>query len=220
MMEELLDEYPGRDVEIWYSPTRRHDPLRNDFIGAAGTGIAFVPVRDADIKDLRAYEAVKYDETGYVQEVADIGGMKWDEYADEDGTVSVLWLSNKSYRILTDPDISRVSAISPRLIRKYDEFIAVQLQWGKDRHEGNDWNEDSHYEKDDELEMLEPRVRAEIIPLTECNLDQLWAEEFYFVGENELHDLPFELNLNWMGEESFEEHYGHPNAKILVAACI
>lgn len=45
MIEDLLAEYPGRDVEIWYSPTRRHDPLRNDIISTARGDIAFVPVR-------------------------------------------------------------------------------------------------------------------------------------------------------------------------------
>ena len=34
-IEKLLAENPGRDVEIWYSPTRRHDPMRNDFISTA-----------------------------------------------------------------------------------------------------------------------------------------------------------------------------------------
>ncbi len=136
-IEELLAEYPGRDVEIWYSPTRRHDPLRNDFISTARGDIAFVPVRDVDIRDLRAYEAVVYDEVGYVREVADIGGMEWSEYADEDGTVTVLWLSSKSYRILTDPDIRQVSAILPELSRKYSEFIAVRLLWGE-RQAGRD----------------------------------------------------------------------------------
>lgn len=68
--------------------------------------------------------------------------------------------------------------------------------------------------------MLEPRVRAEIIPLTKCNLDQLWAEDYYLVGENDYHDLPFELDFDWFGNESFEEHYGDLNAKILVAVCI
>lgn len=68
--------------------------------------------------------------------------------------------------------------------------------------------------------MLEPRVHAEIIPLTKCHLDQLWAEEFYFVGENDYQDLLFELDLEWFRNESFEEHFGRPNAKILVAVCI
>lgn len=219
-IEELLAEYPGRNVEIWYSPTKRHDPLRNVFIGAAGGDIAFDPVRDADIKDLRAYEAVEYDEAGYAHEVADIGGMEWEEYADEDGTVTVLWLSHKSYRILTDPDIRKVSDISPELIRNYDDFIAIRLLWGKDKYDENDRDEDFHYEEDDESELLEPRVRAEIIPLTKDNMDQLWAEKLYFVGENSLQDLPFELDLDWLGDESFEDHFGHPNAKILVAVCI
>lgn len=219
-IEELLAEYPGRDVEIWYSPTRRHDPLRNDFISTARGDIAFVPVRDVDIKDLRAYEAVVYDEVGYVREVADIGGMEWDEYADEDGTVTVLWLSSKSYRILTDPDICQVSAILPEFSRKFSEFIAVRLLWGKDREEDIDRDEDFQYEKDDELEMLEPRVRAEIIPLTKCHLDQLWTEAIYFVGENDYQDLPFELDLDWFGDESFEEHFGRSNAMIMVAVCI
>lgn len=218
-IEELLAENPGRDVEIWYSPTRRHDLLHNVPIYAGGDTV-FVPVRDVEIEDLRTYGAEKYDYVGYVHEVADIGGIDWDEYADEDGTVTVLWLSHKSFRILTDPDIRQVSAILPEFSRKYSEFFALRLLWGKDREEDINRDEDFQYEKDDELEMLEPRVRAEIIPLTKCHLDQLWAEEFYFVGENDLQDLPFELDLDWLGDETFEEHYGDPNAKILVAVCI
>lgn len=218
-IEELLAENPGRDVEIWYSPTKRHDPLRNVLIYAGGDTV-FVPVRDVEVEDLRAYGAEKYDHVGYVHEVADIGGIEWDEYADEDGTVTVLWLSHKSFRILTDPDIRQVSAILTEFSWKYSEFIAVRLIWGKERQEEINRDEDFQYEKDEELEMLEPRVRAEIIPLTKCHLDQLWAEEVYFVGENNYQDLPFELNLEWFGNESFEEHFGRPNAKILVAVCI
>ncbi len=218
-IEELLAEYPGRDVEIWYSPTRRHVPLRNVLIYAGGDTV-FVPVRDVEIEDLRAYGAEKYDHVGYVHEVADIGGIDWDEYADEDGTVTVLWLSHKSFRILTDPDIRQVSTILPEFSRKYNEVIAVRLLWGKDREEDIDRDEDFQYEKDDELEMLEPRIRAEIIPMTKCNLDQLWAEDYYLVGANDYQDLPFELDLDWFGDESFEEHFGHLNAKILVAVCI
>ena len=219
-IEELLAENPGRNVEIWYSPTRRHDPLRNEFISTARGDIAFVPVRDADIKDLRAYEAVEYDEVGYAHEVADIGGIEWDEYADEDGTVTVLWLTHKSYRILRDPDIRQVCAILPEFSREYSEFIAVRFLREEDRQEEIDQDEGSLYDEDEELEMPGSRVHAEIIPLTKCRLDQLWAEEFYFVGENDLQDLPFELDLHWLGDESFEGHYGAPNAKILVAVCI
>lgn len=219
-IKELLAEYPGRDVEIWYSPTRRHEPLRNDFISTARDDIAFVPVRDVDIRDLRAYEAVVYDEVGYVREVADIGGIEWDEYADEDGTVTVLWLTHKSYRILRDPDIRQVCAILPEFSLEYSEFIAVRFLREKDRQEEIDQDEGSLYDEDEELEMPGSRVHAEIIPLTKCRLDQLWAEEFYFVGENDLQDLPFELDLHWLGDESFEGHYGAPNAKILVAVCI
>ena len=219
-IEDLLAENPGRDVEIWYSPTRRHDPMRNDFISTARGDIAFVPVRDVDIRDLRAYEAVKYDEVGYVREVVDIGGMAWDEYADEDGTVTVLWLSHKSYRILKDPDIRQVSTLLPEFSRAYSEFIAVRLLRGKDRQEEIYRDEDFQYEKDDELEVPGSRVHAEIIPLAKCNPDELWAEDYYLVGEEDLQDLPFRLDLDWFGEESFEEHYGDPNAKILVAVCI
>ena len=222
-IEELLAENPGRDVEIWYSPTRRHDPMRNDFISTARGDIAFVPVRDVDIRDLRAYEAVEYDEVGYVREVVDIGGMAWDEYADEDGTVTVLWLSHKSYRILKDPDIRQVSTLLPEFSREYSEFIAVRLLREKDRQEGIDRDEDflyEEYEEGEELEVPSSRVHAEIIPLTKCNPDQLWAEDYYLVGEKDLQDLPFKLDLDWLGEESFEEHYGDPNAKILVAVCI
>lgn len=219
-IEELLAENPGRDVEIWYSPTRRHDPMRNDFISTARGDIAFVPVRDVDIRDLRAYEAVEYDEDGYVREVVDIGGMAWDEYADEDGTVTVLWLSHKSYRILRDPDIRQVSTLLPEFSRAYSEFIAVRLLRGKEWQEEIDRDEDFQYEKDEDLEVPGSRVHAEIIPLAKCNPDQLWAEDYYLVGEKDLQDLPFDLDLDWLGEESFEEHYGDPNAKILVAVCI
>ena len=219
-IEELLAEYPGHNVEIWYSPTRRHDPLRNEFISTARGNIAFVPVRDVDIRDLRAYEAVEYDEVGYAHEVADIGGMAWDEYADEDGTVTVLWLSHKSYRILRDPDIRQVSTLLPEFSREYNEFIAVRLLRGKDRQEEIDRDEGFMYDEDEELEMPCSRVHAEIIPLKKCKPDELWAEDYYLVGEKDLQDLPFDLDLDWLGEESFEEHYGDPNAKILVAVCI
>lgn len=219
-IEELLAEYPGRNVEIWYSPTRRHDPLRNEFISTVRGDIAFVPVRDADIKDLRAYEAVEYDEVGYAHEVTDIGGMAWDEYADEDGTVTVLWLSHKSYRILRNPDIRQVSTLLPEFSREYSEFIAVRLLRGKDRQEEIGRDEDFQYEKDEELEVPGSRVHAEIIPLKKCNPDELWAEDYYLVGEEDLQDLPFRLDFDWFGEESFEGHYGDPNAKILVAVCI
>lgn len=173
-IEELLAENPGRDVEIWYSPTRRHDPMRNEFVSTARGDIAFVPVRDVDIRDLRAYEAVEYDEVGYVREVIDIGGMAWDEYADEDGTVTVLWLSHKSYRILRDPDIRQVSALLPEFSRVYSEFIAVRLLRGKDRQEEIDRDEGflyEEYKEEEELEMPCSRVNAEIIPLTKCNPD-------------------------------------------------
>ena len=219
-IEELLAENPGRDVEIWYSPTRRHDPMRNDFISTARRDIAFVPVRDVDIRDLRAYEAVEYDEVGYAREVVDIGGMAWDEYADEDGTVTVLWLSHKSYRILKDPDICQVSTLLPAFSREYREFIAVRLLREKHRQEEIDQDEGFLYEEGEELEMPCSRVHAEIIPQKKCNPDELWAEDYYLVGEKDLQDLPFRLDLDWFGEESFEEHYGDPNAKILVAVCI
>ena len=214
-IEELLAEYPGRNVEIWFSLTRRHDPKHNDFISTARGDIAFVPVRDVNIKDLRAYEAVEYDEAGFAHEVADIGGMKWEEYADEDGTVTVFWLSYKSYRILTDPDIRQVSAILPKLYRQYSEFIAVRLLCVRDRREEIDWDEDFQYDKDD-LEIFEPQVRAEIIPLTKCNLDLFWAEAYYFVREKDIKNLPF----HWSGDKSFEKHFSHTNVKILVAVCI
>ena len=194
--------------------------MRNDFISTARGDIAFVPVRDVDIKDLRAYEAVEYDEVGYVREVVDIGGMAWDEYADEDGTVTVLWLSHKSYRILKDPDILQVSTLLPEFSRACREFIAVRLLREKDRQEEIDRDEDFQYEKDEELEVPGSRVHAEIIPLAKCNPDELWAEDYYLVGEKDLQHLPFNLDLDWLGEESFEEHYGDPNAKILVAVCI
>ena len=194
--------------------------MRNDFISTARGDIAFVPVRDVDIKDLRAYEAVEYDEVGYVREVVDIGGMAWDEYADEDGTVTVLWLSHKSYRILKDPDIRQVSTLLPEFSRACSEFIAVRLLREKDRQEEIDRDEDFQYEKDEELEVPGSRVHAEIIPLAKFNPDELWAEDYYLVGEKDLQHLPFNLDLDWLGEESFEEHYGDPNAKILVAVCI
>ena len=219
-IEELLAEYPGRNVEIWYSPTRRHDPMHNEFISTSRGDIAFVPVRDVDIRDLRAYEAVEYDEVGYAHEVADIGGMAWDEYADEDGTVTVLWLSHKSYRILRDPDICQVSTLLSAFSREYSEFIAVRLLREKDRQEEIDQDEGFLYEEGEELEMPGSRVHAEIIPQKKCNPDELWAEDYYLVGENDIQDLPFHLDLDWFGEESFEEHYGDPNAKILVAVCI
>lgn len=201
-IEELLAENPGRDVEIWYSPTRRHDPMRNDFISTARGDIAFVPVRDVDIRDLRAYEAVEYDEVGDAREVVDIGGMAWDEYADEDGTVTVLWLSHKSYRILKDPDIRQVSTLLPEFSREYSEFIAVRLLREKDRQEGIDRDEDflyEEYEEGEELEVPSSRVHADI-PLTKCNPDQLWAEDYYLVGEKDLQDLPFKLDLDWLSQ--------------------
>lgn len=222
-IEELLAENPGHDVEIWYSPTRRHDPMHNEFICTSRGDIAFVPVRDVDIKDLRAYEAVKYNGIRYAYQVAGISGMAWSECADEDGSVTVLWLTHKSYRILRDPDIRQVSTLLPEFSRECSEFIAVRLLRENDRQEEIDLDEDFMYEKneeDEELEMPGSRVNAEIIPLTKCNPDQLWAEDYYLVGEKDLQDLPFRLDLDWFGEESFEEHYGDPNAKILVAVCI
>lgn len=224
-IKEIIDNYrEGGPLEVWYSPTRHHRPASNILVwDNASCSPGFEFVRDVNIEDLWADSVELFkSEPDYVNAVQEISMFTWEEYSGVTGCVLVIWLSSLSHRILTDPSINRVYDIRLDRIGQYSELIAVRIPKQKkafidDEDEYGVYAPESDDFGDSDSNYTEIRPSAKIVSLPRDLLDKKWAQDYYLVGENDMDTLPFTINdLSWTKEESFEEHYGRPDASILI----
>ena len=219
-IKDIYDKYrdTGIIIEIWYSSSPRN-LLEQNICVEHGYGYNHLPVRDVDIQDLWAYEYEECDEFQYDMHV-DQNDIEWELYADGQPIVVVIWLTHLSYRILYDdsPDFKRVSDLRLENIGQYSELVVIKRlrnQYEEDEDEYYPVGDEDDYSSDDYYEVR--KKGAEVVSAPRDVLDKMWTDEHYLINENDLREFPYDLDLDWMDEETFEEHYGKADACILVA---
>ena len=218
-IRDIYDKYrdTGIIIETWYSSSSRHRAGNNICVDN-GYEYDQSPVRSVDFQELWAYGYEECDEAQYDREV-DENDIDWDLYADGHPTVVIIWLTHLSYRILYDdsPAFMRVLDLRHELIGQYSELVVIK------RHSRN-WDEedeDEYYPVGDDddywMDCDQPKIEAEVVSAPRDVLDKMWTDEQYLISEKGLREFPYDLDLEWMDEETFEEHYGKADACILVA---
>ena len=201
-INEILKKHLEHDIpfEVWYSPSNRHDPLINIPISRGFEILDLDEFIRPDVKldDLLFVDVVEYDEASFAQEVLDLYDTKWTDYTNGHETVLVLWLSEDSYHILTDPSIKSVSEICDELKGKFADVVGIRPP-----------RVQSIYNSIDGL----PYAGVVHMPIT--RYDKFWAEKYYLLGEDDMDDLPYDIHVNWLKDESFEDLFGSPDARIL-----
>lgn len=224
-IRDIYDKYrdTGIIIEIWYSSSPRN-LLEQNICVEHGYGYNHLPVRDVDIQDLWAYEYEECDEFQYDMHV-DQNDIEWELYADGQPIVVVIWLTHLSYRILYDdsPDFKRVADLRIENIGQYSELVVIKRLTQNQYEKEEEYYEDEYYPVgDDDNYLMDdydyvPKKDAEVISAPRDVLDKMWTDENYLINEKDLREFPYELDLDWMDEETFEEHYGKADACILVA---
>ena len=224
-IRDIYDKYrdTGIIIEIWYSSSPRN-LLEQNICVEHGYGYNHLPVRDVDIQDLWAYEYEECDEFQYDMHV-DQNDIEWELYADGQPIVVVIWLTHLSYRILYDdsPDFKRVEDLRIENIGQYSELVVIKRLSRNKYEKEEEYYEDEYYPVgDDDNYWMEddyevPKKDAEVVSAPRHVLDKMWTDENYLINEKDLREFPYELDLDWMDEETIEEHYGKADACILVA---
>lgn len=220
-IRDIYDKYrdTGIIIEIWYSSSPRN-LLEQNICVEHGYGYNHLPVRDVDIQDLWAYEYEECDEFQYDMHV-DQNDIEWELYADGQPIVVVIWLTHLSYRILYDDSSSfmRVADLRLEYIGQYSELVVIKRlarnQYEEDEDEYYPVGDEDDYSSDDYYEVR--KKGAEVVSAPRDVLDKMWTDEHYLINENDLREFPYDLDLDWMDEETIEEHYGKADACILVA---
>lgn len=224
-IRDIYDKYrdTGIIIETWYSSSSRHRAGNNICVDT-GYGYDEFPVRSVDFQELWAYGYEECDEAQYDREV-DENDIEWEVYADGHPIVVIIWLTHLSYRILYDdsPDFKRVEDLRIENIGQYSELVVIKRLSRNKYEKEEEYYEDEYYPVgDDDNYWMEddyevPKKDAEVVSAPRHVLDKMWTDENYLINEQDLREFPYELDLDWMDEETFEEHYGKADACILVA---
>ena len=143
-----------------------------------------------------------------------------DLYGDAYAQVLVIWLSKRSYAILTNPDIKTVRDFRLDSIGQYHDYYVVSWVREKAQLRKDDWDDEEEYFDQDEDYGAMTNYREKRFKVrsgAKDQLDNLYARESILVPADDL-GLRYELEgaEAWWDEETAFEHFGREDAYVLL----
>lgn len=226
-IKDILQENPGMELgyEVYFSRQWIHSPADNTFVYSPICGFDREYRDDIDIQDLWAddYDLVTKEE--YESTVADLGCMSVDEYFQGNDEILVIWLSHLSLKILEDKSIKKVRDILTENLGQYGDYIVLKPQRNSNftNPHSDDYDDYDDYDDIDNDEFYSESVDcAEEYEEVSGYLDrikEMYAEDYILVDEDEFlkrYTIVASREDPWWEEESFFEHFGRDNVKILL----
>ena len=216
IIRNIFREVDGQyvDFTIVFCPNRR---FPNQVELVLGDGWEDPNLRSGiNYMDLWAYDYSLMSEEEYHSSIIHEGGEPFSELygADlENAKVLVIYLTRKSYRLLIDPDIKTVRDLRTQYIGQYYDYIVVRrsrlLKKGKAKVDEDIWDID---------EQEETPVKLELVQGSKIWMDSIFVYQWGLLSENELkrYDFIYDGEKPWWKEETFDEHYGNSDARVLM----
>ncbi len=223
-IKDILRENAGKFVscEVYYRASRRDRPESYKYIDEIPVP-SIIHGDDVDLLDLWAYDWDLYDEEEYYQYIddSDVCRDYFEDLCKEGGRILIIWLSNLSYDILSDPSIQKVGSIRMSNLGAFQQLIVVRNIRENSHHYNDDFDDcDDSEDYDYECECVDKCI-YELVDGSPKRLDNYFARQSVLVGEEKFKSsfasvIECPEDAAWWENESFEEHFGISDAKILV----
>ncbi len=199
---------------------------------------------DINILELWAYSYETVDKETYDLTFSDSVVTFEDFFGkrDDNDQVLIIYLSDKSYEILTDPSIKKVSDLRMDYLGKFNQMVLLReiYRKGKCRYGGFGDNEEDYfdhaasgysrgwdlYDDYDDYDEPDRRSHYELIEFSPKKLDTFYAREAYLCNEEDFRNcygndtIHGDDGQTWWDKESFKQHFGISDAKILVVKLV
>ena len=230
-IKDILRENQGEyfTYQIYYRASKRDRPGSYIFIGD-DTGPTFGYNRDdVELLDLWAYDWDLFDKDSYYYHVDPDSRGYDDDWFEEGGNVLIIWLSNLSYDILSDPSIQKVDSIRMSNLGAFQQMLVLRDIKQNSHHYNDSFDDFDDCDGDDceeyddnyyDCEYVDPCL-YELVEGSPKRLGQLFARESCLVDEEKFNRsfgkfIECPEDADWWTNETFEEHFEMSDAKILV----
>lgn len=215
-IKQILAEHPNLPYEIHFRPQRYCHASEVQLLYTPESGLVSGLREDIDIHELWADGYSIMGEDDYNRDVAELGCMTFEDlHGDANAEVLVIWASSLTYDILCDPSTQTVREVYKDNLGAFNDYLVTKRMKEKSTdYSEYDYDEDD-YDEDDRGSV----TKLEAVVRTKTKLDKMFVEEYEIVGEERFYDR-YELSGfgedAWWERESFEEHFGKPDAHLLI----
>lgn len=212
-------------IEVRYAASRHNSQNKTELVYSDYYGVADCVKPGIDPLEMDAIRYELMDEYSYTHDIDCDGGYAFDEEREanpenEDPRILVIFISKLAYRILTDPEVKPVRDYRLAQLGEYHECLVVKRPMPQLKNEDSESAWDGYDGADyGEEDYDEPRTSIKVVPGDKMRLDKFYADECVLVGEDEFlqYDIEcYDSDRAWWEEESFEEHFGTSDAKVLL----
>lgn len=231
-IKDILRENEGKFTacQIYYRASRRDPTWLYEYIGdEIGPTFGYNNRDDVELLDLWAYDWDLFDKDEYYYNIDPDSLGCYDDWFKDGGQVLIIWLSNLSYDILSDPSIQKVDSIRMSNLGAFQQMLVLRDIKQNSHHYNDSFDDFDDCDGDDceeyddnyyDCEYVEPCL-YELVEGSPKRLGSFFARQSYLVDEENFNRsfanvIECPEDADWWKNESFEAHFEISDAKILV----